>query len=98
LTPEKQIAKSFLHKAREATMPRDDVFSDIKRAIEAAPRNAYVAELHLQVLKHAELLEDISGKEFCAGLGLKPAWGTEYAKMKKIAPRLRDAGLDPDKI
>jgi hypothetical protein len=32
-------------------MPNDIVFSNIKRAIEKAPRNGYVAELHLQVLK-----------------------------------------------
>jgi hypothetical protein len=75
-----------------------DVFNDIKRAIEAAPRNAYVAELHLQTIKHAEQLENVSGKEFCEKLGLSAAWGTEFTKMKKIAKRLRDAGLQPQRI
>jgi len=75
-----------------------DVFSEIKEAIEKAPRNGYVAELHLQVIKHAELLENVSGKDFCAKLGLGSAWGTEFAKMKKISGRLRRAGLQPDKI
>jgi len=70
----------------------------IKRAIERAPRNGYVAELHLQVIKYAELLDGVSGREFCEGVGVGPAWGTEFAKMKKIAPRLRAAGLDPDRI
>ena len=79
-------------------MPNSDLFDEIKRAIETAPRNGYVAELHLQVIKYAHLLENVSGKDFCAGLDLKPAWGTEFAKMKKIAPRLRAAGLRPEKI
>jgi len=76
----------------------DDVFKAMKEAIEKAPRNGYVAELHLQVIKHAELLENVSGKEFCEKLDLKPAWGTEFTKMKKIASRLRQAGLQPQMI
>lgn len=79
-------------------MATTQTFSGIKKAIEAAPRNGYVAEIHLQVLKHAHMLENVSGREFCAALDLKPAWGTEFAKMRKIAPRLRAAGLDPSKI
>lgn len=79
-------------------MANDDVFSRIKRAIESSPRNGYVAELHLQVIKYADLLANVSGKEFCEKLDLKPAWGTEFSKMKKIAGRLREAGLDPAKI
>ena len=75
-----------------------DLFANIKDSIEKAPRNGYVAELHLQVLKHAHLLENVSGKEFCERLGLRPAWGSEYSKMKKIAPRLKAAGMDPAKI
>lgn len=79
-------------------MATPDTFTEMKRAIEAAPRNAYVAEVHLQALKHAHMLENVSGKEFCSALGLKPAWGTEFLKMKKIAPRLRAAGLNPAKL
>jgi hypothetical protein len=74
------------------------VFDHIKRAIDKAPRNGYVAELHLQTIKYSELLEGVSGKQFCSELGLGAAWGTEFSKMKKIAPRLRAAGLSPDKI
>ena len=58
------------------------IFDRIARALEKAPRNAYVAELHLQTIKYADLLENVSGREFCEGLGLKPAWGTEFAKMR----------------
>lgn len=79
-------------------MAIDDVFTSIKKAIESSPRNGYVAELHLQVIKYADLLRSVSGKEFCEKLDLKPAWGTEFSKMKKISERLRRAGLDPAKI
>lgn len=74
------------------------VYKLIKEAINSSPRNGYVAELHLQVIKYADLLENVTGKEFCEALDLKPAWGTEFAKMKKIAMRLRDAGLNPAKL
>jgi hypothetical protein len=75
-----------------------DIFTNMKRAIDGAPRNGYVAELHLQVLKYADVLENVSGKDFCANLELGTAWGTEFSKMKKISKRLRSAGLDPTRI
>lgn len=59
--------------------------------------NSYIAELHLQVIKHADLLQTVTGKEFCQELGIGPAFGTEFAKMRKIAPRLVSAGLGPSK-
>jgi hypothetical protein len=86
-----------MHTNREDEVATD-VFGQMKAAIEKAPRNGYVAEIHLQVLKHAHLLENVPGKDFCAALDLGPAWGTEYSKMKKIAPRLRAAGLNPEKL
>ena len=73
-------------------------FAHFKKAIDSAPRNGYVAEFHLQVLKYADELEGISGKEFCQRLGVGPAWGTEFAKMRKISDRLRKAGLNSDLI
>lgn len=79
-------------------MSNADVFDRMKRAVESAPRNGYVAELHLQVIKYADLLEGVSGKEFCEKLGLNPSWGTEFAKMRKISGRLREAGLQPERI
>jgi hypothetical protein len=79
-------------------MTNERIFERMKREIERAPRNGYVAEMHLQVIKYADLLEHVTGKEFCEKLDLKPAWGTEFAKMKKIAPRLRGAGLNPELI
>jgi hypothetical protein len=71
---------------------------NIKAAVNAAPRNGYVAELHLQIIKYAEQLEGVTGKEFCEALGIGPSFGTEFAKMRKIAARLRNAELDPAKI
>lgn len=79
-------------------MKSTDVIDRIKKAIDGAPRNAYVAELHLQVIKYSDVLEGFTGKEFCEALGIGVSFGTEFAKMKKIAARLRSAGLDVDKI
>lgn len=70
----------------------------IKVAIDGSPRNSYVAELHLQIIKYAEELKSVTGKEFCETLGISLAYGIEFSKMRKIAGRLRQAGLDPDRI
>ena len=79
-------------------MSKTDVFQNIKAAIDASPRNGYVAELHLQVIKYANELEGMTGKEFCQGLGIGPSFGSEFAKMRKITDRLRAAGLDLNRI
>jgi hypothetical protein len=70
----------------------------IRAAIDAAPRNGYIAELHLQILKYANELKRMTGKEFCENLGVGPAYGAEFSKMLKISERLRSAGLDSSKI
>lgn len=49
-------------------------------------------------LKHADDLDETTGKEYCAALGLNKSWATEFAKMMKISKRLKDAGLDPVEI
>lgn len=79
-------------------MNENQTLKSIKTAIERSPRNGYVAELHLQIIKHYERLKDMTGKEFCEHMGIGPAFGTEFAKMKKIAPRLINAGLDVNRI
>ena len=79
-------------------MTPESAIKEIKMAIENAPRNAYVAELHVQVLKYGDVLEGVTGKEFCEALGIGVSFGTEFAKMKKIYRRLVDAGLDVAKI
>jgi hypothetical protein len=70
----------------------------MKAAMDAAPRNEYIAEMHLQIIKHAQELQSLTGREFCEAIGLGPSFGTEFLKMRKIAPRLRAAGLDPTRI
>ena len=79
-------------------MKTSDILALVRRAIETSPRNGYVAELHVQAIKYADELEGINGREFCEGLGIGPSFGTEFAKMRKIAPRLKAAGLDVDRL
>ncbi|QNP45648.1 transcription factor [Sphingomonas sediminicola] len=79
-------------------MRTSDILTRIRRAIEKSPRNGYVAELHVQAIKYAEELEGVTGREFCEALGIGPSFGTEFAKMRKIAPRLKAAGLDVDRL
>lgn len=79
-------------------MTTQEALERIKAAIDDAPRNGYVAELHLQVIKYSDVLKDVTGKEFCDALSIGPSFGTEFAKMRKIADRLKAAGLDPNGI
>lgn len=74
------------------------IIEQIKQALDAAPRNQYMAELHLQMIKYADELQDITAKEFCEEVGLKPSYGTEFSKMRNLTSRLKQAGLDVDKI
>jgi len=98
------VAWLELLKARELIVNQKVALSvhsaleSIRAAIDAAPRNAYIAELHLQIIKYAEVLNETTGKEFCEGVGIGGAFATEFSKMRKIAKRLRDAGLDVNKI
>lgn len=76
--------------------------SNIKRSIKAAingsPRNGYVVELHAQILKYADRLQNMNGKEFCAALEIPTSYGTEFSKMIKLAQRLENSGLDTARI
>jgi hypothetical protein len=71
-----------------------DAIQNIRTAIDGAPRNNYTVELHIQMMKYSDILENITGKEFCELLKLNPPWGVEFNKMRKIAARLRNAGLE----
>jgi hypothetical protein len=79
-------------------MSPTEAMKNIKAALQGAARNGYIAELHVQIIKYADVLQNVSGKEFCEEVGIGRSFGTEFAKMKKIAPRLRNAGLDPNRI
>ncbi|MCG7536109.1 transcription factor [Pseudoalteromonas sp. OOF1S-7] len=74
------------------------IFEQIKLALNAAPRNHYMAELHLQMIKYADELQHITSKEFCEGVGLKQSLGTEFSKMRNLTTRLKAAGLNAHKI
>jgi len=75
-------------------MKHQKIYSQIKQALSAAPRNQYTQELHLQMIKYADQLKTITAKEFCEEVGLRPSFGTEFSKMRNLTERLKAAGLD----
>lgn len=75
-------------------MQVEDIFENIRAALNEAPRNQFTAELHLQMLKYADELKSITSREFCDGVGIKPSFGTEFSKMRNLTARLKSAGLD----
>ncbi len=77
---------------------KSKIFAAIRNAIDTAPKGERAAEIHLQSLKYAVELEDVSGKEFALGVGVKETYGTEFNKMRNILKRLNAAGLDTSKI
>ncbi|MGI9918148.1 MULTISPECIES: HTH-like domain-containing protein [Vibrio harveyi group] len=70
----------------------------IKQALSSAPRNGFMVELHLQSIKYADELGNITAREFCEELGLKPSYGIEFSKMRNLTTRLKAAGLVTEKI
>lgn len=77
---------------------KQQIFKAIQLALTDAPRNQYMAELHLQMIKYADELKDITSKEFCEEVGLKASYGTEFSKMRNLTSRLKKAGLDVEKL
>ncbi|MCG8382925.1 MAG: transcription factor [Gammaproteobacteria bacterium] len=77
-------------------MTESEIYSRIKQALSDAPRNQYTAELHLQMIKYADELKNITAKEFCEGVGLRESFGTEFSKMRNLTVRLKAAGLNTD--
>ncbi len=73
-----------------------DIYERIKQVLANAPRNQYTAELHLQMIKYADELKNITAKDFCEGVGLSQSFGTEFSKMRNLTPRLKIAGLNTD--
>ena len=70
-----------------------EIYENIKKALDKAPRNQFTAELHLQVIKYADEVRSITAKEFCEGVGLSQSFGTEFSKMRNLTGRLKAAGL-----
>jgi len=79
-------------------MTLTEIYANIRHALDTSPRKGWTAEMHLQIIKYAEALANVSGREFCEGVGINDSYGSEFNKMVRIAPRLRAAGLDPEKI
>lgn len=77
-------------------MNESEIYEQIRKALAAAPRNQYTVEMHLQMIKYADLLKSVTSKEFCEGVGLKPSLGTEFSKMRNLTKRLKSAGLNTD--
>lgn len=82
----------------EASMNEADIYDQIRLALASAPRKHYISELHLQMIKYADQLKNVTSKEFCEGVGLKPSLGTEFSKMRNLTERLKAAGLDACKL
>nr|WP_187524453.1 hypothetical protein [Escherichia coli] len=51
-------------------MNEDEINRHIRQELSSAPRNQYIVELHLQMIKYADELEHITAKAFCEGIGL----------------------------
>lgn len=79
-------------------MNENEIYARIKQVLADAPRNQYTAELHLQMIKYADNLKNITAKEFCEGVGLRSSFGTEFSKMRNLTYRLKAAGLDTIKL
>ncbi|GAB1037684.1 transcription factor [Shewanella algae] len=79
-------------------MNENEIYEHIKQVLADAPRNQYTAELHLQMIKYADALKNITAKEFCEGVGLRSSFGTEFSKMRNLTQRLKAAGLDTTKL
>jgi hypothetical protein len=79
-------------------MNENEIYERIKQVLADAPRNQYTAELHLQMIKYADELKNITAKEFCEGAGLRSSFGTEFSKMRNLTQRLKAAGLDTGKL
>ena len=79
-------------------MNENEIYKRIKQVLADAPRNQYTAELHLQMIKYADELKNITAKEFCEGVGLRSSFGTEFSKMRNLTQRLKAAGLDTAKL
>lgn len=79
-------------------MNETEIYGRIKQALVSAPRNQYTVELHLQMIKYADDLKNITSKEFCEGVGLRGSFGTEFSKMRNLTQRLKAAGLDTTQL
>ena len=76
----------------------NQIFDAIRVALANADESSWTQELHIQVIKYADSLETVTGKEFCDAVQIKGSYFDEFNKMKKIASRLVAAGLDVSRL
>ncbi|ENQ6249280.1 TPA: transcription factor [Klebsiella pneumoniae] len=81
-----------------ATAVEAKIYERIKLALRDAPRNRYTAELHLQMIKYADDLKNITAKEFCEELGIATSYVAEFSKMRNLTERLKAAGLNTNML
>ena len=79
-------------------MAEQTIFDNIRNALDGAPRNQFTVEMHLQMIKYADDLKNITAKEFCQGVGLKDSFGTEFSKMRNLTQRLKAACLNTNQL
>ncbi|MBI6337995.1 HTH-like domain-containing protein [Proteus sp. PR00224] len=75
-----------------------EIYTRIKQVLDDTPRNQYTAEMHLQMIKYADELDNITSKKFCEGVSLRSSFGTEFSKIRNLTQRLKAAGLDTAKL
>ena len=81
-----------------ATAVEAKIYERIKLALRDAPRNRYTAKLHLQMIKYADDLKNITAKEFCEELGIATSYVAEFSKMRNLTERLKAAGLNTNML
>ena len=81
-----------------ATAVEAKIYERIKLALRDAPRNRYTAELHLQMIKYADDLKNITAKEVCEELGIATSYVAEFSKMRNLTERLKAAGLNTNML
>ena len=59
---------------------KKEFLEEVKQALVFAPRNHYIAELHLQSSKYADGLSNITARAFCEALGFKANYATEFIR------------------
>lgn len=79
-------------------MTQDEIFKCIVDVLNNAPRNRQTSELHIQMIKYADELSNITSKEFCEKTKLPIGYGAEFSKMRNLTDRLKAAGLDVSKL
>lgn len=61
-------------------MTETQIYENIKQAINSAPRNGQTVEMHLQMIKYADHLKNVTAKEFARVWDLKPVLVLNSAK------------------